>query len=178
MSNVNTNCKMGHPVAGIVLGIAGIAVSLLLTLMFGVIAGAVAAGLGIFAAVLGISARRHGRRGMGAIVAGVMAVILAVTMTFSTVTILTGMKQTAQAAGIAPTFAKCMDNPYMGVAGIAANAMKVQNETDAVKTIQGEMEALRVYMDKNGTTVSSSVSVQTSSVVEVNGVVRRSIQES
>ena len=172
MSNVNTNCKMGHPVAGIVLGIAGIAVSLLLTLMFGVIAGAVAAGLGIFAAVLGISARRHGRRGMGAIVACVMAVILAVTMTFSTVTILTGMKQTAQAAGIAPTFAKCMDNPYMGVAGIAANAMKVQNETDAVKTIQGEMEALRVYMDKNGTTVSSSVSVQTSSVVEVNGVVR------
>ena len=109
---------------------------------------------------------------MGAIVAGVMAVILAVTMTFSTVTILTGMKQTAQAAGIAPTFAKCMDNPYMGVAGIAANAMKVQNETDAVKTIQGEMEALRVYMEKNGTTVSSSVSVQTSSVVEVNGVVR------
>ena len=166
MSNVNTNCKMGHPVAGIVLGIAGIAVSLLLTLMFGVIAGAVAAGLGIFAAVLGISARRHGRRGMGAIVTG------AATMTFSTVTILTGMKQTAQAAGIAPTFAKCMDNPYMGVAGIAANAMKVQNETDAVKTIQGEMEALRVYMDKNGTTVSSSVSVQTSSVVEVNGVVR------
>ena len=58
MSNVNTNCKMGHPVAGIVLGIAGIAVSLLLTLMFGVIAGAVAAGLGIFAAVLGIS-RHH-----------------------------------------------------------------------------------------------------------------------
>jgi hypothetical protein len=109
---------------------------------------------------------------MGAIVAGVMAVILAATMTFSTMTILTGMKQTAQAAGIAPTFAKCMDNPYMGVAGIAANAMKVQNETDAVKTIQGEMEALRVYMDKNGTTVSSSVSVQTSSVVEVNGVVR------
>jgi len=34
------------------------------------------------------------------------------------------------------------------------------------------MEALRVYMDKNGTTVSSSVSVQTSSVVEVNGIVR------
>ena len=58
------------------------------------------------------------------------------------------------------------------VYSIAANAMRVQNETDAVKTIQGEMEALRVYMDKNGTTVSSSVSVQTSSVVEVNGVVR------
>ena len=94
MSNVNTNCKVGHPVAGIVLGIAGIAVSLLMTLMFGVIAGAVAAGLGVCAAVLGISARRHGRRGMGAVVAGALAVALAVTMTFSTVTILTGMKKT------------------------------------------------------------------------------------
>ena len=50
MSTVNTNNKAGHPVAGIVLGILGIAVALLMTLLFGVIAGAVA---GASAAIIG-----------------------------------------------------------------------------------------------------------------------------
>ena len=49
MSTVNVNNKVGHPVAGIVLGILGIAVALLMTLLFGVIAGAVAGVLGIVA---------------------------------------------------------------------------------------------------------------------------------
>ena len=46
MTNVNT--KAGHPVVGILLAIAGIAVALLMTLLFGVPAGAVAGVLLIF----------------------------------------------------------------------------------------------------------------------------------
>ena len=152
MSNVTGNNKVGHPVAGIVLGIAGIAVALLMTLLFGVAAGAVAGVLGLGAALLGFIARRNGGRGMGAIVAGALAIVLAFTMTFASVNTLKTMKDVAETSGVAPTFAKYMDNPYMGIAGIAANAAKSGNTDEAVTTIQKEMEALKAYMGEHDNT--------------------------
>ena len=147
MSTVNVNNKVGHPVAGIVLGILGIAVALLMTLLFGVIAGAVAGILGIVAALLGYSAHKRGNRGVGAIVAGVLALVLAVSLTFTSANLLKTMKDTAVSSGVAPNFAKYMDNPYLGIAGMAANAVEDMkgNETDVFKTLQGELEALNKY---------------------------------
>ena len=147
MSNVNVN-KVGHPVAGIVLGIAGIAFALLMTLLFGVIAGVVSGVLGIGAVLLGYFARKKGTRGMGAIVTGALAIVLAFTMTFTSVNTMKAMKDVAEKSGVAPTFAKYMDNPYMGIAGIAANAAKAGNTDETVKTIQKEMDALNAYMNK------------------------------
>ena len=150
MSTVKAN-KIGHPVAGIILGIVGIALALLMTLMFGVIAGAVAAVLGIGAALLGISARKKGGRGVGAIVAGVLALVMAVSMTFTSANLLKTMKNTAVSSGVAPHFAKYMDNPYLGLAGVAANAVEDMkgNDTDVVKTLQSELEALNRYAANN-----------------------------
>ena len=130
-----------------ILGILGIAVALLMTLMFGVIAGAVAGVLGIGAALLGYSAHKRGTRGAGAIVAGVLALVLAVSMTFTTVGMMKHLKATADASGVAPNFARYMDNPYLGLAGVAANAVEDMkgNDTDVVKTLQGELEALNKY---------------------------------
>ena len=147
MSTVNVNNKVGHPVAGIVLGILGIAVALLMTLLFGVIAGAVAGILGIVAALLGYSAHKRGNRGVGAIVAGVLALVLAVSLTFTSANLLKTMKDTAVSSGVAPHFAKYMDNPYLGIAGMAANAVEDMkgNDTDVLKTLQGELEALNKY---------------------------------
>ena len=151
MSTVNVNNKVGHPVAGIVLGILGIAVALLMTLLFGVIAGAVAGVLGIVAALLGYSAHKRGNRGVGAIVAGVLALVLAVSLTFTSANLLKTMKDTAVSSGVAPHFAKYMDNPYLGIAGMAANAVEDMkgNETDVFKTLQGELEALNKYAANN-----------------------------
>ena len=146
MTNVNT--KAGHPVVGILLAIAGIAVALLMTLLFGVPAGAVAGVLGIGAALLGVLARRNGNHGMGAIVTGALAIVLAFTMTFTSVNTMKAMKDVAEKSGVAPTFAKYMDNPYMGIAGIAANAAKAGNTDETVKTIQKEMDAMNAYMNK------------------------------
>ena len=134
MSNVNGN-KVGHPVVGLILGIAGIALAVLMTLLFGVIAGAVAGILGIIAALLGFSARRKGNRGTGAIVAGVLAVVMAFTMTFTTVNTLKGMKEVAETSGVAPTFARYMDNPYMGIAGIAVNEKTAPTEADLASSV-------------------------------------------
>ena len=147
MSTVNVNNKVGHPVAGIVLGILGIAVALLMTLVFGVIAGAVAGILGIVAALLGYSAHKRGNRGVGAIVAGVLALVLAVSLTFTSANLLKTMKDTAVSSGVAPNFARYMDNPYLGIAGVAANAVEDMKgkDTDVFKTLQGELEALNKY---------------------------------
>ena len=122
MSTVNVNNKVGHPVAGIVLGIVGIAVALLMTLLFGVIAGAVAGVLGIGAALLGMSARKKGNRGTGAIVSGVLALILAVSLTFTSVGMMKELKETATKSGIAPTISRYMDNPYLGLSSVVVNA--------------------------------------------------------
>ena len=147
MSTVNVNNKVGHPVAGIVLGILGIAVALLMTLLFGVIAGAVAGVLGIVATLLGVSAHKRGNRGVGAIVAGALALVLAVSLTFTSANMLKTMKETAVSSGVAPHFAKYMDNPYLGIAGMAANAVEDMkgNDTDVLKTLQGELDALNKY---------------------------------
>ena len=148
MSTVNVNNKVGHPVAGIVLGILGIAVALLMTLLFGVIAGAVAGVLGIVAALLGYSAHKRGNRGVGAIVAGILALVLAVSLTFTSANLLKTMKDTAVSSRVAPNFAKYMDNPYLGIAGVAANAVEDMKgkDTDVFKTLQGELEALNKYV--------------------------------
>ena len=128
MSNVNVNNKAGHPVAGIVLGIVGIAVALLMTLLFGVVAG------------------------VAAIVAGALAIVLAFSLTIGSVNTLKAMKDMAQSSGVAPTFAKYMDNPYAGIAGVAANAAHDANSEETIKTIQKELEALKAYAEQKGNT--------------------------
>ena len=155
MSNVNTSNKVGHPVAGIVLGIAGIAIAVLMTLLFGVIAGAVAGVLGIVSVLLGCSARKHGTRGVGAIVTGALAVVLAVSMTFASAGMMKQLKATADSSGVAPNLARYMDNPYMGLASVAMNAVNDSKNPDAVKTIQGELDALNNYVAHEQPAVSA-----------------------
>ncbi len=145
MSTVAVNTKNGHPVAGIVLGIIGISIALLMTLLFGVVAGGIAAALGIGALLLGVSARKSSPRGVGAIVAGALALVLAVSMTFASVGTLKLLKETAAKSGVAPTFARYMDNPYLGLSSIVSNAVNASNDGEAVKTIEKELEALKQY---------------------------------
>ena len=149
MSTVNGNIKTGHPVAGIVLGIAGIAVALLTTLLFGVIAGAVAGVLGIGAALLGINARKGSGRGVGAIVAGALAIVLAVSMTFTSVDMMKHLHEVAESSGVAPTFARYMENPYLGLSSVVANAVKDSKDDNTMKTIQDELDALKNYEANN-----------------------------
>ena len=146
MSTVNANNNVGHPVAGIVLGILGIVIALLMTLLFGVIAGAVAGILGIGAVLLGYSAHKRGNRGVGAIVSGVCAFVLAVAMTFTSVGMMKHLKATADASGVAPNFARYMDNPYLGLSSVVMNAVHAKDDRDAVKTIESELNALNKYV--------------------------------
>ena len=146
MSTVYVERKAGHPVAGIILGILGIAVALLMTLLFGVVAGAVAGFFGLLAVLLGFGARRYSRRGVGAIIAGVLAIVLAFSMTITSIDTIKNMRETAAASGVAPNFAKYMDNPYLGLSSVVLNAANEQNNQDAFNTLQKELDALNKYM--------------------------------
>ncbi len=97
--------KIGHPVLGIVLAVLGIGIAVLFTLLFGVIAGGAAALLGIIAIVLGVGARKGGR-GLGAIVTGSVAIVVAIGMMFTTVSAMNLMHKAALETGKAPVFAE------------------------------------------------------------------------
>ena len=121
-------------------------ITLLMLLLLVVIAGAVAVISGSGAVLLGYSAHKRGNRGVGAIVSGVCAFVLAVAMTFTSVGMMKHLKATADASGVAPNFARYMDNPCLGLSSVVANAVNDSKDPDAIKTIQGELEELNKYV--------------------------------
>ena len=152
-TNENTN-KIGHPVLGIVLSILGIGIAVLFTLLFGIIAGAAAAILGIVGILLGVGARKGGR-GIGAIVTGSFAVLAAVVMMFTTVSAMNLMHKAALETGKAPVFAECFESPYLGLSSVI---YKVAGDEAKTKALMDEMEALKGYTSQNG---AVTVSVNT-----------------
>ena len=149
-TNENTN-KIGHPVLGIVLAVLGIGIAVLFTLLFGVIAGAAAAILGIVGILLGVGARKGGR-GIGAIVTGSVAVLAAVVMMFTTVSAMNLMHKAALETGKAPVFAECFESPYLGLSSVI---YKVAGDEAKTKALMDEMEALKGYTAQNGTVTIS-----------------------
>jgi hypothetical protein len=118
--------KKTSVIIGIILGIVGIIAALLGAPVAGVIGGGVAALLGIGAILLGLSARKAGK-GMGAVITGAIALILAVVMTVSSIKMMEAVKEQAQAhKDIAPLVAKYCDNTYLGLLGVVINAANAE----------------------------------------------------
>ncbi|MBR4458910.1 MAG: hypothetical protein IKS31_08125 [Clostridia bacterium] len=160
MSNYEGTVKQGHPVLGIVLGILGILTAILLSLLFGVITGAIAAVLGIIAVLLGIGARKSGR-GVGAIVIGAIAILLAVSMTFVSVRTMNELHDKALENERAPLFAECFENPYTGLFGIFVKANGMGSEK--VEELRKEIELITAQNKAADKTVEA---VKTTSTAE------------
>ena len=146
MSTNENKMKIGHPVLGIVLAVLGIGIAVLFTLLFGVIAGGAAALLGIIAIVLGVGARKGGR-GLGAIVTGSVAIVVAIGMMFTTVSAMNLMHKAALETGKAPVFAECFESPYMGISSIY---FKIAGDEAKMKDVTEELETLKNYTASNG----------------------------
>ena len=145
--------KIGHPVLGVVLAILGIGIAVMFTLLFGVIAGAAAAILGIAGILLGVGARKGGR-GVGAIVTGSLAVLAAVVMMFTTVTAMNMLHKAALETGKAPIFSECFESPYLGLSSVY---FKIGGDEAKMKALTDELDALKGYTAQNGAvTVSIS----------------------
>lgn len=123
-----TTVKTGHPVLGIVLGIIGILVALCATFLFGAYGGGIALLLGVIAIVIGISAHKKGGKGKGAIIIGVIAVVLACAMTFGIYSTFKSIREQAVKAESAPLVEKYLDKPWLGFYGIIDNLSKASQE--------------------------------------------------
>lgn len=112
---------------------------MLLAFLTGVIGGGLAVILGLAALLLGIQALKGGR-GIPAMLAGIIAIALAVIMTFSAVASFTHIKELAQQNEATPLVAKYADKPYLGILGIALNIPNdegsLQELTDQINLLQ------------------------------------------
>lgn len=119
----NYEYKTGHPILGVILGLLGIAIALALTLLTGAIGGGIALLLGVIGLLLGIKARKGGR-GIPAIVVGALAILLAVIMTFSSVSMIKHIRDNPDNSEEIALLSQYADKPYMGVLGIALSIPK------------------------------------------------------
>ncbi len=147
MRNPEKTYKAEHPVAGVILGILGIGAALVLCLLAGVIGGAIAVILGVLALLLGFQARKSGK-GLGAILTGVVALVMAVVMTFSSIGIMGVIREKAEASGVAPLIAKYSDKPCLGLMGFVLSAANHQEDLEALNK---EMSALTEGMKDSAT---------------------------
>ena len=139
MNKAGTDRK-DHAALGTVIGIAGIVPGGAAAILFGVYGAAAAVLLGAVALILGIRARQHGR-GTGAIVAGVLSVIVAVTITVMVIGTIGVLHEQALKMENAPLVAQCMDAPQTGLVGVVMRvpADRTQEFSDQVRLV---MDAL------------------------------------
>ena len=140
--------KIGHPVLGIVLGFLGIAAAILLTFATGVIGGGIALLLGVIGIILGISTKKKGGKGIGSIVVGVICVIMAVVLTFTTVAAMAGLRDRAKELKPDSLFAQYATNPFMGAIGIFLN---MPQDQASVEALQQELQELQELSSLNTT---------------------------
>ena len=123
----NTETKTGHPALGLTLGILGMVFAVMLTLFTGVIGGGLAFALAVAAILVGVYTRNcGGGKGAGAIVTGIIALLLAVSLTFASVGIFTVLRDRARENPATPLVAKYCENPYMGFLGFFLSIPKDQ----------------------------------------------------
>ncbi|MCR5586236.1 MAG: hypothetical protein K6F77_01740 [Lachnospiraceae bacterium] len=118
----------GHPVLAILLGILGILISLVLCIVLGVPGGVVSGVLGLLAIIIGASAKP--KKGIGGIVTGVIAIILALVMTGASVAMISLLHSNAEKSGNAPHVLKYTEKTTNGIYGIFSAATKDNFSTD------------------------------------------------
>ena len=139
MSTNENSYKSGHPVLALVLGIIGIVAALLLCLLGGIIGGAIAGAFGLAALLIGISSRKYGK-GLGGIVTGVIALLLAITITSAAINVYKGLQESAaKHKDIAPLVNKYLDKPELGLVGMFMDVLK---NHDSLEDLSKEINTL------------------------------------
>jgi len=139
MSTGEEKQRKKHPVLGLVLGLLGIAAAGF-AIVSGAAGGAVALALGAAALILGMNIRNAGGSGTGAMMSGILAIILAVALTLAAVNSVNTLKKKAADSGAAPLLSKYTDMPYFGILGVA---MRIPGDEESQKELQAEMDLLK-----------------------------------
>lgn len=137
--------KKGHPILGFILGLLGIIVGLLLTVLAGWGAGALGILLGAIALLIGILGKVKGGKGIAAIIAGALAIIVAVVMSVGSATVCRQMHDEAVKLGTVPMIVKYTENTSLGILGITLAAA---NDNADTKQLETELNTIREHLDE------------------------------
>ena len=122
--------KGGTSILGIILGIVGAAAGLILPWIGGVIGAAISGILALAAILLGIRAMKNSGKGRGAITCGVIAIILAILMTTTSIGLFTKLRDEAKAREDVPLVAEFASQPYLGFVGMIMNVPRDKETQD------------------------------------------------
>lgn len=131
--------KKVHSGWGIALGLIGIVVALLGGFFFGNVGAIVAGVLGLIAVLIGVYALSKGSKGKGAVIAGILAIVIAFSIASTMNNLIKeAQKQALEHADIAPTWAKYAGEAKtnMGFYGLVS------------KLAEGEEADLQVILDE------------------------------
>ena len=131
-----------HTVLAVVLGILGILIGFLLTFVGGVVAGALALILGVDALLIGVKDYKATKKGMGSIIVGVLAILVAIVMTVTSTAIFSALQEKAVEENQSK-LAECLDKPYLGMIGLFMN---VGSQSEA--SLQEMMDQLNALQNK------------------------------
>ena len=139
-----TNSKKGHPVLALVLGILGIAAALFTVILTGAIGACLAGVLGLAAIIIGVVSRKGGK-GMGGIVTGVLAIILAVAILFAVIGMFNTLREKALQNEETALVAQALEKPYLGLVGVSLNLPQdeaaAQTFTEQLRTLMEDTAA-------------------------------------
>lgn len=144
MSTYEKRYNGGHPVLAIVLGLLGIVAAVLLILLAGVVGAVIAGLLGLAAILVGLAARKSGR-GVGGITLGIIAILMSVFICTGVVSALSKARDVAKTIPEAPLVAKYLDNPNLGILGIA---LKVPRDEASMQELIDQLNYVNSIVDK------------------------------
>ena len=146
--------KKEHPVAGLILGVLGIALALLFCMLTGVVAGTIAAALGFLGIYLGLKALGGGKLSVLSIVTGVFAVVMAFSMTYLSVVSIHSIREEALTTDQAPLIAEYAKNDHLGVMGFL---MAVPKDEGSINAVLDEINHLsRLEAQEKGQTLAGT----------------------
>ena len=130
-------------ILGVILGILAIGIAVMATLLFGTAAGIAAGVLGAVAIVLGIVKRKKdGKGGIAAIVAGVLSILLAFSMTTVWSTAFSDLHKKAVEYKPDGLWAQVSENTTGGLFGIINNMPKDEASMNALMDEMNELNKL------------------------------------
>ena len=164
MNNMEGTYKKGHGTLGLVLGIVGIVLAGGATILFGIYGAAVGILLGAVALILGIRSKKYGK-GTGAIVTGILSIILAIAMAGVVVGSLTLIRDQARKMDNVPLVVECLDKPEQGLMGIAMKLPSGEENAEEL-TRQITLVTKEISNCSDGT-VTVSTTLETGTTVTV-----------
>ena len=160
--------KTSHPILGVVLGVIGIVAAIVLAFLTGVIGGGISLAFGLAALILGILAVRDANGGVGAIITGVLAIVLSLLLTGAAMTSVKMLRDHAHDSGNAPLVEQYSNQPQFGILGVV---YKIASDNGNMDAFMNELHEITGVVGTPSSNVVSGTSASAAPAADPAGAV-------